>query len=209
MSFQNYLNVERLAMNIIESSIKELTDTNLDSYGDVDYQFMTHNLHHGVIAVVFCVNLYETSINTILGNELGYLDEEILKCSFEVKLSLICKNYGIDIAELKSKNEYGLLREVTRLRNDMIHFKNGDVGMSSLFHSKAKIKFGKTKNSIASIFVKSQIQKYYCGVMDFLKILCSKCGLFIHEDCEILDSDGANAIYTFITKIDPKSITYN
>lgn len=47
------------------------------------------NLYYGSIAAVFIVNLFETSLNTILTRRLAIEEHEILKASHTLKLQLI------------------------------------------------------------------------------------------------------------------------
>ena len=65
MAFSFFLNFEKLSINIVNKSLSEMTDSNLDSNGDVDDVMLENNIYHGVIAAVFSVNLYETALNTI------------------------------------------------------------------------------------------------------------------------------------------------
>ena len=94
MAFDIFLNFEKISLSIIENEIAQMTnencDTDNDEFAEVDESKFVPNLYHGSIVATFIVNLYETTLNTILGRRLGCTETDIFKTSHEVKLQLIC-----------------------------------------------------------------------------------------------------------------------
>lgn len=200
MSFKFFLNFEKLSINIISDSLNQMTNTNVNSIGEVDNIILEKNMYYGTIASVFCVNLYESALNSILSNELNCTEEEIIKASFNTKLYLICKCYGLDYVYFKSLNEFRFVNELIKLRNDLVHFKNNELGYAGWLHINMKLSMGKTKVPISEIFTKPYIKKYYDATLKFIELLCNECGLKMSTDCEVFDCDGGSENFKFIMK---------
>ena len=83
MAFGIFLNFEKLDLSIIEDEISKMTNDIVNVYddaiGELDDEKFIHNLYHGCIAATFIVNLYETTLNTIIGRRLGCDENEIFK----------------------------------------------------------------------------------------------------------------------------------
>lgn len=200
MSFKFFLNFEKLSINIIRDSLNQMTNTNVNSIGEIDNVILEKNMYYGTIASVFCVNLYESALNSILSNELNCTEEEIIKASFNTKLYLICKCYGLDYVYFKSLNEFRFVNELIKLRNDLVHFKNNELGYAGWLHIDMKLSMGKTKVPISEIFTMPYIKKYYDATLKFIELLCDKCGLKMSTDCEVFDCDGGSETFKFIMK---------
>ena len=193
-----FLNFEKLSVQIIENEIAQMTDDNGDLEDMINEEKFLPNLHHGSIAATFIVNLYETTLNTILSSKLHCDEMEILKTSHNVKLQLICTMYQIDLGEIKRNNSYSIVQSIIKLRNDITHFKNNDIGMGSYISTDAKIPMGTSKQSLSEMFTKTFISKCYNGVLTLLNLLCEKCGLVIYKDCLVLDCDGRDSLCEFV-----------
>lgn len=202
MAFGIFLNFEKLSLQIIENEIAQMTDDNVlvyeDAIGEVDEEKLIHNLYHGCIAATFIVNLYETTLNTIIGRRLGCEESEIFKTSHDVKLQLICTMFHVDLSEIKSDNSYSLLRAVVRLRNDITHFKSSLIAEGHYITSESKIPMGTSKDTLASQFSKDYMKKHYKGVVGLLELICQKCGLVLYKDCLVVDCDGRDSACEFV-----------
>lgn len=202
MAFDILLNFEKLAISIIENEIAQMTNDNIFSYDDaigkVDEGKLIHNLYHGCIVATFIVNLYETTLNTIIGRRLGCIEKEIFKTSHDVKLQLICTMFHIEYSEIKSNNFYSSLRSIVRLRNDITHFKSNMVGMGHYITTEAKVPMGTSKDTIALQFTKNYMEKHYNNVVKLLELICKKCGLVLYKDCLVVDCDGRDSACEFV-----------
>ena len=189
-----FLNFEKLSQKIIENEIAQMTNDNIrtvyDEFSGIDDVKFEHNLYHGSIAATFIVNLYETTLNTILGRRLECTESEIFKTSHEVKLQLICTIFRVDISEIKGDNWYSFLRSILRLRNDITHFKSNAVAIGHYITTDAKVPMGTSKDSLSVQFTKDYMEQHYNGVIKLLELICNKCGLALFKDCQVIDCDG-------------------
>lgn len=204
MAFGFFLNYEKLSQKVIEDEIQKMSNNNLlpseisEPEGALDEVAFIENLHHGSIAVTFIVSLYETALNTIISKRLNWMSEEILRASHSLKLQIICYEYDVDYSLIKGNNLHGIISEVIRVRNDITHFKTNEICEGSWVSSNVKIPLGTAKKSLAELFIKENIQHYYDGVLEFLKLLCQNCGMEVNEDCQIIDCDARDDRFEFI-----------
>lgn len=206
MAFGLFLNFEKLSLEIIENEIKQMTDDNALYYNDeeavheINEAKLLPNLYHGSIAATFVVNLYETTLNTILGRRLGCAEQKILEAHHALKLQIICILYGVDLISVKGHTSYAILQDIIKVRNDITHFKSNEIFEGSYIPISATLPKGTSKLPIAEIFTKTFMEKSYKAVLDFIDMLCQKCGLMICKECEVLDCDGRDEKCEFIIK---------
>ena len=202
MAFDIFLNFEKISLSIIENEIAQMTnencDTDNDEFAEVDESKFVPNLYHGSIVATFIVNLYETTLNTILGRRLGCTETDIFKTSHEVKLQLICTMFNVDISKIKGDSTYGYLRSIVKLRNDIKHFKSSAIGMGHNIWTDTKIPMGTSKDALAVMFTKNYMEQHYNGVLRLLELICRKCGLVLFKDCLLIDGDGRNSACEFV-----------
>lgn len=201
MAVGMFLNFEKLSMQIIEDEIAKMTDDNLwydDDISAIDEEEFPSNLYHGSIAATFIVNLYETALNTIVGKRLGCTEPEILKTSHGVKLQLICTMYSVDLATIKGNHNYGVLQSLIKLRNDITHFKNNEIVEGTFIPGDIKLPSGTSKEEISDAFTKTHMNKAYNATLNLLELICSKCGLVLYKDCQVIDCDGQDGLCEFI-----------
>lgn len=202
MAFGIFLNFEKLSQKIIENEISLMTNDNIsangDEFGEIDDVKFEHNLYHGSIAATFIVNLYETTLNTILGRRLECTETEIFKTSHDVKLQLICTMFRVDISEIKGDNYYSFWRSILKLRNDITHFKSNTVAMGHFISTDAKIPMGTSKDALSVQFTKDYMEQHYKGVLKLLELICKKCGLVLFKDCLVIDCDGRDSACEFV-----------
>lgn len=202
MSFGIFLNFEKMSMQIIEDEITKMTDDNISGeYEDIspvnDEKFI-NNLYHGSIVATFIVNLYEASINTIVGKQLKWDMDEILRASLNVKLQIICKMYNIDYSTIKAHHSYAFFKKIEKLRNDIIHYKYNEACMGLFISDKTTMPKGTSKDTLAEMFTKSYMKECYNGVLSLLNLICEKCGLVLNNKCKVIDCDGRDSLCEFI-----------
>lgn len=206
MSSGLFLNFEKLSLQIVKDNISKMTDDNDISCDSelpiIDDEKFLNNLYYGSIASVFIVNLYETTLNTIVSKRLECVEPDILKASHSKKLQLICTMFKADYARIKGDNSYATVKSIIQLRNDITHYKYNEVCMGHFISTESKIPMGTTKLSMAEMFTKSYIEKCFNGVMDFLNLLCEKCGLVINDNCNIIDCDAYDGLCEFVENKD-------
>ena len=208
MAFGIFLNFEKVSTDIIEMQISKLTNDNVLHYGNPDENALNEecfieNLKNGAVAIVFIQNLFETALNTILRRRADISELDILKSSINVKLQIISLVYGFDITEIKSDHSYEIYRDVEKIRNDITHFKSNILCEATLVPADVKIDLGTSKKSLATIFTQDYIRESYIQVKKLIKLICSKCGLYVYEDVQIIDCDGRDDFCEFIVSNDP------
>jgi len=208
MAFGVFLNFEKVSIEIIDQQVAKMTDNNVIQYGgqitdELDEEKFIDNLRCGSVAIVFIQNLFETSLNTILRRRAEISEIELLKTSISVKLQIISLIYGFDLSEIKSDNSFAVYREVERIRNDITHFKSNILCEATAIPADVKIDLGTSKKTLATIFTQSYINYCYSEVLKLIQLICSKCGLYINKDVQILGCDGRDDICEFIVSHDP------
>lgn len=206
MSAGIFLNFEKLSLQIVKDNISKMIDNNDISCDSelpiIDDEKFLNNLYYGSIASLFIVNLYETTLNTIVNKRLGCSEPDILKTSHNVKLQLICTMFEADFPSIKSDNSFSFVSNIIKLRNDITHYKCNEVCMGHFISTESKIPMGTTKLAMAEMFTKSYMEKCFNGVMDFLNLLCEKCGLVINDNCNIIDCDAHDGLCEFVENKD-------
>lgn len=203
MSFGIFLNFEKISLLIIENEIQQMTNDNVlygegEECDEVNEAVFENNLYHGSIAATFIVNLFETTLNTILCRRLECIDEEIFKTSHNVKLQLICTMYKVDMSEIKRSNYFQQWQSIVKLRNDITHFKSNMVANGHYITVNTKVPMGKSKEPLAVQFTKDYMKKHYNGTYKLLELICEKCGLVLYSDCQVIDSDGRDEACEFV-----------
>lgn len=198
MSFGMYLNIEVLALKIINKNIMQMTDSNhkTDEYGFevCDERLFENNLEHGWIVVVMLINYIESLINTILRDCVQYKGEKLMKSSLEDKLEIIHMFYKKDIQILKGNNLWNIFKTVTRIRNELIHYKNNFIGDSGVGITNVVI--GKT--SLVEIFTKEKMNEISNNFLEFSKLLVYNLGLNINENAYLFDCDGRDNLVSYV-----------
>ena len=202
MAFGLFLNFEKLSLQIIENEIAQMTNDNILHYNaeddEIDEKQFENNLYHGSIAVTFIVNLYETALNTILSRHLSCSEIEVFKTSHDLKLQLICVMCDTDISIIKSDNSYGVLKNIIKLRNDIVHYKSNEIAMGSYLSADLSLPMGTNKKPISMLFTKDYMENGYKSVMKVLDLICEKCGFAVYKDCQVIDCDGRDSLCEFI-----------
>ena len=133
MAFGYFMNMEKLSLMIAEQHIENMTDNNyyddLDVFLDPDR--LTNNLANGFVVITQLSCFFESFLNTIINACMNYNGNALLKCSQEEKLDLIFMHYQKDFAEIRGQNPWAVHQKVTKVRNEMIHYKKTDIGMST------------------------------------------------------------------------------
>ncbi len=203
MGHNLFLNFEKISIKVIEDNIKKMTNNNVFVYDEdvpdeINEEAFVKNLYHGSISITFIVNLFETTINTILSKRIGFTDEDILKMSCFSKLELICIALEKDYEIINGDNKARVMKEAIKLRNDITHYKNNEVGQGTFIPASATIPMGKSREPMAAEFSKDRMQYYYDNTINLIDMICQTCGYRMNNDCRIIDCDGRDDAYEFI-----------
>ena len=203
MSYGLFLNFEKVSIKIIEDNIKVMTNDNLFTYeedvpDEINEEVFVKNLYYGSIAITFIANLFETAINTMLTKRIGIVGEEFLMLNTFTKIELICKICNTDFNKINGHREMQKMRDAIKLRNDITHFKNNELGEGTFIIAKARIPKGSSKKPMAEEFTQKKMQEYYDNTIKLLKLICKSCRYKINDNCSIFDCDGRDDEYEYI-----------
>lgn len=193
-----FFNFEKLSTQIIESELNKMNDDNLTDFPSLHIEKLQDNLYHGSIVATFIVNLYESTLNTIVNRMLGIKEPDVLKTSHNIKLQLICTMYHVDLSSIKSDNNFALLQSIIKLRNDITHYKSFEMYCSACIPPDIKSPNITSKVPIATTFTKTYMKKCYEATLAVIDLICEKCGLVCNKDCNIIDNDLRDYICGFV-----------
>jgi hypothetical protein len=198
MAFAFYLNMEKLALEIIEEHLTQMSNCNYceDSPDTIDNVAFKKNLKYGFIIVVMLSVFVESAVNSVLSDIIHYKNERLIKCSVEEKFDIIYLLYNKDIKPLRADNNFAKYKEMNRIRNELIHFKFNYIGHSSCIPN---IIVGNI--SLAKFFVKSKMCEYISCVNKFIEFLGEDLKLNINMKCDVFGCDGAENYYKFIQEL--------
>lgn len=202
MSWSFYFNMEKLALNIAESHINNMTNDNYWEEDDVflDGEKLLVNIGNGFVALTQLSCYFESFLNTIINSCMHYEGEVLLKCSYEEKLDIIFMHYKTDYTSIKGKHCWQLYRTATSVRNEMIHFKETYIGDGS---SIPNFKIGKVY--VAEYFTKNSITETYNGYISLCKEIAQAIGLKIFDRIDVFECDGRDGLTNYVydeTEID-------
>lgn len=198
MAFAYYLNMEKLALEIVEEHAAQMSNSNYckDNPDTIDDVVFKNNLKYGFIIVVMLSVFVESAINSVLSDIIHYKNERLLKSSIDEKLDIIYLFYKKDINRLRADNNFAKYKELNRIRNELIHFKFSYIGHSSQVPN---IKIGNI--NLAGFFVKSKIYEYISCVNKVIEFLGEDLKLNINNKCDIFGCDGVENYYKFIQEL--------
>lgn len=185
MAFSFYFNMEKLALEIANEHLENMTDDNM--YDDLwlDDNKLSNNLKNGFIIITQLITFFESFLNSILIDCIGYSGEKLLKCSNDEKIEIIFMHYKKQFNNIKSSHLWENHIKNNRIRNELIHFKEiniGDGGMLPDFYI--------CKVSVKDFFIKSNITNIIKKYVELVELISSTLGLKIYHDVEIFACDG-------------------
>lgn len=204
MAFKQYLNFERVAIEIIEAEIAQMTDVNYKKAGGVtdlnDEENFLINLHHGAIAITFIAALYESTLNDMLyatlkdssGKDNVCLNDDFKRMFMKKehtchlgKIKNICEILQKVSSGIKFENstEYKIVDELVNCRNALIHYKSSDQNFGEL--GTHLYTFYENNTVFQELFTKKKITYYYETVVSFIKMICEECGFSVFFDCYV------------------------
>ena len=191
MSFGYYMNIEILALETANEHIEKMTDTNSipGEYGyDVCHEngILKNNMKNGWIAVLMLINYVESVINTILRDCVNYKGDTLIRMSTDEKIELLYLCYKTDFSVLKSLHEWEVYKSVSRIRNELVHYKNNKLGV----YGDMPIIWDNRLHNILYVFTKPEMKKIQIAIMEFCKKIVLDFDLELKQDVFLFDCDG-------------------
>ena len=208
MAFGFFFNMEKLSLGIAKKYAKKLTNNNylLELEFEppcIDEDNLLPNMEYGFIVITQLCCFVESFLNTILNACMNYSGDKLLRCSIEEKIDIIFLHYQQDFSEIKGSYEYETFRKVTKIRNEMTHFKKTYVGDGSQTPN-----FSIKGEKIGDFFTQKSMCEYCDNVEKLCEMIAQKLNLGINNSVDIIECDGRDELVNYIydpvnTDIDP------
>lgn len=197
MAFSFYLNLEIIALKIVDKNIEQMTDANVfnNSHGTFcNEEKLENNLEHGMIVIIMLCNYIESLVNTILRDCIHCKREKLIKSNLEKKLNFIFSYYQKNMTKLVSCQNWTSLMHIRRIRNELMHFKFNFVGDSGIGIPDIII----DNQPMQTIFTKSNMLKNADEIKGFAEILTSSLELSLNKDIGFIECDGSTDIVSYV-----------
>lgn len=200
MAFGFYMNMEKLALNISEKHISEMTNDNMFDDISLDKYKIMNNIMNGFVVITQLSVFFESFLNTILDKCMLYNEDVLFRCNTKEKLDIIFMYYRKDWSKIKDKHPWEMYRTVTKVRNAMIHFKKTDIGEGSEIPN-----FEIAKKSIKDFFTKKEMNIAMQQIIELTNLIAKELGLEIHSDVDVFECDGMDELVNYVYD---KSLVY-
>jgi len=206
ISFSYFINLEVLALVIIDEHIDNMTNSNIcyDTYAELDIcdeAVFHNNLKNGWVVVSMLSNYVESAINTILRDCILYDGERLLKSNVEDKLEIIYPHYKADTFKIKEKHYWGVFRKLSRIRNELTHFKKNYIGTSGFLPTEWIKPFG----NVGEYFTKDEMIRTKDDIIKLCNEIASDCKLEVNRAAKLFNCyDACDFPYIY----DPKEATF-
>ena len=202
MSFSYFVTLEVLALEIIDEHINYMTNSNVhyDTCAELDVcdeGAFHNNLKNGWVVVSMLSNYVESAINTILRECVLYYGERLLRSNVEDKLEIIYLHYKADISKTKGEHYWGIFKKLSRMRNELTHFKKSYVGVNGVFPTEWTTPFG----DVGKYFTKNEMMKTRDDIIKFCNKIASDCGLEVNQAAKLFNCyDACDLPYIYDSK---------
>lgn len=194
MSCANYMNMEKLSLDVAEQHIQQMTNNNYDEEGFLTHiDNLTNNIKNGFVVITQLVCFFESFLNTILNSCMDYQGETLLKCSAEEKLEIIFMHYQKDLEEMRSKHPWGIHRTTTKVRNAMIHYKKTFLGYGTAIPD-----FQLGGQLVGKFFTKDSMENALDGYIELAALIAATLELSIYHNIGIFECDGRDGLVSYV-----------
>ena len=196
MAVSFYMNMERISLDIDNEHLNYMLNDNICENVDetiIDLEKMKTNIKNGFIIITQLNVFVESFLNTILNNCIKYDSKSLLKSSVEEKIEIIFIYYRKDVTYIKSNNYWRVFKEITKMRNEMIHFKGANIN-DGLYISDFSIGNICVKN----FFTKEHMKYLIEQVILLGELIASHLDLKIFKDVNVFECDGRDGLVNYV-----------
>ncbi len=193
MAFNNFMNMERLTLEIINDHILNMTDDNYEIGTFLSIDELTNNMKNGFVIITQLSCFIESFFNTIINSCMNYNGESLLKCNIEEKIDLIFLYYEKDWSNIKGQNPWSVYKKTTKVRNEMIHFKRTYIGDGAGIPD---FEIGGQK--VSQFFTKSNMLLLMKEHIKLVKLIANTLELSIYEEGSIFECDGRDNLVNYV-----------
>jgi len=185
------MNLEILALEIAVTHIGMMTDSN--AYFDTSVELeisdeaaFINNIKNGWITVSMLCNYVESIINTILRDCVNCDSDGLLKSSISDKLDILYLYYKADISVLKKEHYWETFKKLTRIRNELTHYKRNHIGAMGYGYG-VPLSWRKPFEDIDDYFTQSKMNKVKNEILQFCNNFVRDLGLVISPQARLFD----------------------
>ncbi len=187
MAFRFVLNMELLSLSIAKTCITSMTDSNYDDSQSrkeelpvPDDQALINNLSLGFVAITMLNCYYESFLNSILRDHLGFsANGSVLKGSEGEKLEIIFNGNESALERIKADVDWRDAHRIFKLRNHLVHFKNNVSADYSSYPPIDSWKVG--GETLGDFFRKSKMETGLAAVQQLVANIASALGLVLGD----------------------------
>ena len=195
MAFGFFMNMERISLDIAKEHLNNMTADNtfddIDCFLDDDK--IENNMKNGFVVITQLNVFIESFLNTILNSCIECNSKELLKTSIDEKLEIIFLYYGKDLSKIKSMHQWGVFKEIIKVRNEMVHFKKTFIGEGTgipdfcVANIQAKI-----------FFTKEYMEKAMSQVIQLGDLIADELGLKVCRNIGIFHCDAKDGLVNYV-----------
>lgn len=210
MAHGQYLNLEILILEIINEQIELMEESNTallnDGFEIYDETKLVINYKRGYLIVTMMVSLVECFLNGLINQKFVNDNERLLNSSMEEKIDFLYLNSGKSTRTLRGSHLYSEYKNINKIRNELIHYKNNFVGNSTMLLS---TKIGKL--DLGSIFTKKNMAESLEYINGFTQKIANDLGFQIDYNISAITSDakGDNYLFAFTQNSFDENLVYD
>lgn len=193
MSFGNFMNMEKLTLEIIDEHISYMTDDNYEFETFLSIDKLTNNMKNGFVIITQLSCFIESFLNTIINSCMDYNGESLLKCNIEEKMDLVFLYYKKKWSNIKGQNPWAIYKKTTRVRNEMIHFKRTYIGDGTGIPD---FEIGGQK--VSEFFTQPNMKLLTEKHIELAKLIADALELSIYEEGNIFECDGRDGLVNYV-----------
>lgn len=202
MSWQYYINMEPMALEIADEHIKKMTDNNLDKREPcfLNEKYFIPNLKNGFVAATMLVAYCESFINSLIRLEYRDLAKDLYARSTKFKLDRLYDDKGKSdrLKELSDSAAFKHYSTFDTVRNELIHYQ-----VSTKEHASRLADFKIKIVNASRFFTKENFTHGKENTVELAKVIADDLGYGIKEDMSIVSCDGNHPIfYNYVYKLE-------
>lgn len=193
MAFGNFMNMEKLTLEIIDEHISGMTDENYEIETFLSIDKLTNNMKNGFVIITQLSCFIESFLNTIINSCMNYNGDSLLKCNIEEKIDLIFLYYKKEWNRIKGQNPWSVYKKTTKVRNEMIHFKRTYIGDGTGIPD-----FEIGGQNVSQFFTQANMMLLTEQHIKLAKLIAEELGLSIYEEGNIFECDGRDGLVNYV-----------
>ena len=193
MAFGNFMNMEKLTLEIIDEHISCMTDENYEFETFLSIDKLANNMKNGFVIITQLSCFIESFLNTIINSCMNYNGDSLLKCNIEEKIDLIFLYYKKEWNRIKGQNPWSVYKRTTKVRNEMIHFKRTYIGDGTGIPD-----FEIGGQNVSQFFAQANMMLLTEQHIKLAKLIAEELGLSIYEEGNIFECDGRDGLVNYV-----------